>query len=153
MSRRARQLIDLLEPTVEALGYELVDLEFNSSARHGLLRLYIDGPEGITLDDCQAVSHQVSGVLDVEDPIKTEYDLEVSSPGLDRILRTLAHYEQFLGFAVNVRLKRPEQNRRKVSGVLHATDESSITLEVDGETMVFRRDNIEKTRLVPVYDA
>ena len=84
MSRRAQQLIDLLEPTVESLGYELIDLEFNSSARHGLLRIYIGVPDGVTVDDCSKVSHHVSGILDVEDPIKSEYDLEVSSPGVDR---------------------------------------------------------------------
>ena len=153
MSRRAQQLIDLLEPTVESLGYELIDLEFNSSARHGLLRLYIGGPDGVTVDDCSKVSHHVSGILDVEDPIQSEYDLEVSSPGVDRILRTTAHYEQFTGWAVNVRLKRPEHNKRKFTGVLTAVSETEVSLEADGETIVLSRNNIEKTRLVPVFDA
>ncbi len=153
MSRRAQQLIDLLEPSVEALGYELVDLEFNSSSRHGMLRLYINGPEGVSLEDCEKVSRQVSGILDVEDPIKTEYDLEVSSPGLDRVLRTTAHYEEFIGLAVNVLLKRPEQNRRKYTGVLLTANDTEVSLKVEDETLVLSRDNIEKTRLVPVYEA
>ena len=153
MSRRAQQLIDLLEPTVESLGYELIDLEFNSSARHGLLRIYIGGPDGVNVDDCSKVSHHVSGILDVEDPIKSEYDLEVSSPGVDRVIRTTAHYEQFLGSEVNVRLKRPEQNRRKCTGVLTAVSDTEVSLEADGETIVLNRDNIDKTRLVPVFDA
>ncbi len=153
MSRRVQQLIDLLEPTVESLGYELIDLEFNSSARHGLLRIYIGGPDGVTVDDCSKVSHHISGILDVEDPIKSEYDLEVSSPGVDRVIRTTAHYEQFLGSEVNVRLKRPEQNRRKCTGVLTAVSDTEVSLEADGETIVLNRDNIDKTRLVPVFDA
>lgn len=153
MSRKAQQLIDLLEPTVEALGYELIDLEYNSSSKHGLLRLYINHPNGITVDDCSEVSHQVSGVLDVEDPIKSEYDLEVSSPGVDRILRTTAHYEEFKGWEVNVRLKRPEQNRRKLKGVLGTVSDREVTVNVDGEELKLDRKNIEKTRLVPVFDA
>ncbi len=153
MSRRVQQLIDLLEPTVESLGYELIDLEFNSSARHGLLRLYINGPEGVNVEDCSKVSHQVSGVLDVEDPIKSEYDLEVSSPGVDRILRKTAHYEEFMGWEVTIRLRRPVQNRRKLTGTLKSVSDSEVELDAEGETIVVSRDNIEKTRLVPVFDA
>ncbi|MFK8029448.1 MAG: ribosome maturation factor RimP [Gammaproteobacteria bacterium] len=152
MSRKAQQLIDLLEPTVESLGYQLIDLEYNASSKHGLLRLYIGHPDGITVDDCQKVSHQVSGILDVEDPIKSEYDLEVSSPGVDRILRTTAHYEEFMGSEVNIRLKRPEQNRRKLTGVIMAVSDKELSVEVEGETMVLNRENIDKTRLVPVFD-
>ncbi len=148
MSRRVQQLIDLLEPTVESLGYELIDLEFNSS----LLRLYINGPNGVNVEDCAKVSHHVSGVLDVEDPIKSEYELEVSSPGVDRIIRTTSHYEEFVGCEVSVRLKRPDQNRRKLTGLLKSVSENEVVLQVDDETIVVKRDNIDKTRLVPVFD-
>ncbi len=91
------QLLSLLEPPVGALGYELVDVEFASAGSGGLLRLYIDAPAGITVEDCERVSHRVSEILDVADPIPGAYTLEVSSPGLDRILRTREHFERFRG--------------------------------------------------------
>ena len=90
-----RMLIDLLEPSVVSLGYELVDLELNMSRGHGLVRVFIDADEGITLEDCEKVSHQISGVLDVEDPIAVDYRLEVSSPGLDRKLVKPEHFDRF----------------------------------------------------------
>lgn len=152
MSRRALELLEKIEPTVIALGYELIDLEYNSSQKHGLLRLYIDGPEGVTVDDCAAVSHQVSGVLDVEDLIPGEYNLEVSSPGLDRILRTMAHYEEFLGSEVTLRVKRAVKNRRKFKGLLAKAADEQVTVQVDGELVSFDLNNIEKTRLVPVFE-
>ena len=152
MSRRTTEMIEKLEPTVEALGYELVDVEYNPSAKHGLLRLYIDGPEGVTVEDCARVSHQVSGIMDVEDTIPGEYNLEVSSPGLDRILRTHKHYEQHLGLEVALRTKRAVSGRRKFTGLLAKAVDEQITLQVDGELVTFDLDNIEKTRLVPVFE-
>ena len=98
------QLLILLEPPVGALGYELVDVEFASAGSGGLLRLYIDAPAGITVDDCERVSHRVSEILDVADPIPGAYTLEVSSPGLDRILRTRGHFERFRGSRIRVQL-------------------------------------------------
>ena len=102
MSVTREQLLELLEPEVEALGYELAELEVNLSHGRGLLRLFIDGPEGITLDDCAKVSHQVSGLLDVEDPIQGDYNLEVSSPGADRKLVKPEHFDRFAGQAVKL---------------------------------------------------
>ncbi|MEN9461286.1 MAG: ribosome maturation factor RimP, partial [Pseudomonadota bacterium] len=101
-------LQQLFEPAVTALGYELVGVERLSFGRRGaLLRVYIDSPTGITVDDCGRVSHQISGILDVEEPIKSDYTLEVSSPGLDRPLFALEHYVRFVGKEVSLRLHRP----------------------------------------------
>src|SRR5438552_9587063 len=105
-------LMRLLEPPIEALDYELVDLEIAREGRGGVLRIYIDcrtpdGSPGITVDDCARVSHVVSQVLETHDPIKGHYTLEVSSPGFDRILRTRAHFERFAGERVFVELKLP----------------------------------------------
>ena len=92
MQRNLTQLWDLLEPVVAGMGYELVEIEYNPSTRHGVLRLYIDHEDGIQLDDCTDVSNQVSALLDVEDPIPGHYNLEVSSPGLDRPLRGIVQH-------------------------------------------------------------
>jgi len=92
-----RDLTGLFEPVIESMGYELVGVEFSTNGRHGTLRVYIDREQGVSLDDCAAISHQISGILDVEEPIKQAYDLEISSPGIDRPLFKLADYERFAG--------------------------------------------------------
>ena len=151
MSRRAKELIEKLEPCVLALGYELVDLEYNSSPLHGLLRIYIDSPDGVSLEDCEMVSHQVSGVLDVEDLIKGQYNLEISSPGLDRILRTVEHYQRFIGEQVLVQLKRPQDGQRKFKGLLVKAEGDEIVLRINDQDLTLTLANIMKTRLVPVF--
>ena len=93
------KLIALTEPLLGQLGYELVDLEFAPGRAHALLRIFIDRPEGVGLDDCERVSREISALFDVEDPVPTGYTLEVSSPGLDRVLRTPAHFQRFVGNA------------------------------------------------------
>lgn len=107
MSSKLEQLQALLAPVVEALGYECWGVEFISQGRHSVLRVYIDRPEGILIDDCEAVSRQVSGILDVEDPISGEYTLEVSSPGMDRPLFTLEQFAKHAGEQVKIRLRSP----------------------------------------------
>ncbi len=116
-------LIRLLEPPIEALGFELVDLEFAREGRGGVLRIFIDrraedSAAGVTVDDCARVSHAVSEVLEIHDPIKGHYTLEVSSPGFDRILRTRAHFERFVGERIFAELKLPMEGRRRFVGVL-----------------------------------
>lgn len=143
------QLLSLLEPPVGALGYELVDVEFASAGSGGLLRLYIDAPAGITVDDCERVSHRVSEILDVEDPIPGAYTLEVSSPGLDRILRTREHFERFRGSRIRVQLSLPIEGRRRYTGTLTSVTEDSIEMEVDGEPVQLERTRIHKARVVP----
>ena len=143
------QLLSLLEPPVGALGYELVDVEFASAGSGGLLRLYIDAPAGITVDDCERVSHRVSEILDVEDPIPGAYTLEVSSPGLDRILRTREHFERFRGSRIRVQLSLPIEGRRRYTGTLTSVTEDAIEMEVDGEPVQLERTRIQKARVVP----
>jgi ribosome maturation factor RimP len=159
-------LMRLLEPLVEALGFELLDVEYAQSGRSGVLRIFIDRPDGgaggsesgadakeqdsgVTVDDCAAVSHAVSEVLEAEDPIKGRYTLEVSSPGFDRVLRKRAHFERFMGERVFVELKLPIEGRRRFVGTLRSIDESSIVVEVDGRAHQLPLERIQKARLRP----
>jgi len=148
-------LIRLLEPAIEALGFELVDLEFGRAGRGGTLRIFIDrsGAEqasGVTVEDCARVSHAVSDVLDAEDPIAGEYTLEVSSPGRDRVLRTRAHFERFLGERVFVELKLPIEGRRRFVGPLKSLASDAIVVEVDGRDHELPLERIQKSRLRPL---
>ncbi|MFO7305302.1 MAG: ribosome maturation factor RimP [Gammaproteobacteria bacterium] len=143
------QLSELLGPLVSELGYELWELEYVQRRGGSLLRLYIDSPRGITLDDCERVSHAVSERLDAVDPIPDRYVLEVSSPGVDRVLRTPAHFERFTGERVRVEMMRPIEGRKRFLGWLLAVDEREITLNVDGGRVILPLDEIHKARLAP----
>ncbi len=147
-------LMRLLEPPIEALGYELVDVEFVRAGSGGVLRIFIDRPtsesgDGVTVDDCAHVSHAVSQVLETQDPIKGHYTLEVSSPGFDRVLRTRAHFERFLGERVFAELKLPMDGRRRFVGALKAVSSDTIVLEVDGTAYALPLERILKARLRP----
>lgn len=143
------ELIELLEPPVRAMGYELVELEYSPAGGGSLLRLYIDGPGGITLDDCEQVSNHISGLLDVEDPIPGAYNLEVSSPGIDRPLRTLAHFQHFAGQVAKIQLDAPLNGRRRYKGQLQGVEGETVQIEVDGELHELPFGRISKARLVP----
>jgi ribosome maturation factor RimP len=144
-------LLRLIEPPVEALGLELVDVEFASAGRGGVLRVFIDRcaaeEPAITVDDCARVSHALSEMLEVEDPIKGHYTLEVSSPGFDRILRTKAHFERFVGARVAVELRLPMDGRRRFVGDLRAVDGEAIAVLVDGQEYRLPLERIQKARL------
>src|SRR6202453_987333 len=156
-------LMRLLEPPIEALGFELLELELAQAGQGGLLRLYIDRaragadvPGGadergsqVTVDDCAAVSHAVSQVLEMEDPIKGNYSLEVSSPGFDRILRKRAHFERFVGERIFAELKLPLEGRRRFVGMLKSIGNDSILVEVDGRPYELPLERIQKARLRP----
>ena len=161
-------LLRLLEPPIEAMDYELVDVEFVREGRGGVLRVFIDRqgvgasggepmaggpgvqpPPGVTVEDCARVSHAVSQVLELEDPIKGHYTLEVSSPGFDRILRKRAHFERFVGERVLAELKLPIDGRRRFTGVLKAIADDSIVVEVDGQAHRLPLERIQKARLRP----
>lgn len=144
------ELIHLLEPAVGGLGYELVELEFVPAGSSGLLRLYIDAPPGITLDDCERVSRQVSAILDAEDPIPGQYTLEVSSPGLDRVLRTREHFKRFAGNRIKLQLELPIEGRKRFTGTLLEALEDGIAMDVDGVRRMFGYAQIQRARLVPV---
>jgi ribosome maturation factor RimP len=147
-------LMSLLEPTIEALDYELVDVEFAREGRGGVLRIFIDrragdARPGITVDDCAAVSHAVSSVLETQDPIKGHYTLEVSSPGFDRILRTRAHFQRFVGERVFAEMKLPIQGRRRFVGILKSLEGDMIVVDVDGKAHSLPLEQIQKARLRP----
>jgi ribosome maturation factor RimP len=143
------ELANFLEPAVERLGYELVDLEVRLGGKGGLVRLYIDKPDGIDLDDCEKVSLAVSAVLDVEDPVPGNYNLEVSSPGLDRKLTKIEHFQRFEGETVKVQLRFPIEGRRRFRGTLLSSDDENIVVEVDGESFSLPLKTIDTARLVP----
>ncbi len=143
------RLLELLEPAVAAMGFELADLELHRG-RRGVLRLFIDREGGVTLDDCQLVSEQVGAVLDVEDPLPGSYVLEVSSPGFDRRLRTQAHFERFVGERVRIELKDAREGRRNFTGQLTGVEGGKVLLEVDGEMWQLPLNDIAVARLAPV---
>ena len=149
MATREQQLTELLEPTVEALGFELWGIEYVASGKHTLLRLYIDAEQGITVDNCAAVSEQVSAVMDVEDPISSEYTLEVSSPGMDRLLFKLSQYPAYVGEWVELRLRSPFEGRRKFRGVLKGIEGDEVVIHVDDHEYLLPHSAIEKARVQP----
>ena len=152
MKQDPLQLGALLEPAIEALGYQLVGVEYRSGGPGGaLLRVYIDCEGGITADDCERVSYQVSGLLDVKDPIPGHYTLEVSSPGLDRLLFRREDYERFAGSLVKLRMAVPQEGRRKYQGRLLRLEGGNVVVDQDGEEVALALDQIEQARLVPEY--
>jgi len=143
-----RGLLELLEPTLAKLGYELVDLELYFG-RRGLLRLYIDKDTGVTLADCEFVSRQIGAFLDVEDPLPGSYVLEVSSPGFDRRLRTIEHFRRFQNEEVKIELARPRDGRKRLKGRLTHVGDESVSVAVDGVNWDVDLADIGVARLVP----
>jgi ribosome maturation factor RimP len=144
-------LYDLFNPVVSAMGYELLGIEHIAQGRHSVLRIFIDQESGITLDDCEQVSRQVSALLDVEDPIKGNYSLEVSSPGMDRPLFEAEHFRRYIGEVAQIRLSFPFEGRRKFQGTIEAVDGEQIKLRVEGETYEFNLDDMDTAHLVPQF--
>ncbi|CED70571.1 ribosome maturation factor RimP [Aliivibrio wodanis] len=151
MTGLERQLTEMLEAPVGALGYELVGLEFIRAGEHSTLRVFIDHENGIFVEDCAEASRQISAVMDVEDPITVAYNLEVSSPGLERPLFKAAHYQQFVGHEVSLVLKMPMNNRRKWKGDILEVNGEIVTVTVDGNNEEFALSNISKANLVPKF--
>lgn len=164
------RLIALTEPLLAGLGYELVDVEYQATRSEATLRVYIDWPEGVKpaevaaapddgtrafdgigVEDCERVSRELSALLDVEDPITVPYQLEVSSPGADRILRTPAHYLRYVGQRVHVELIAPRDGRKRFTGTLTRADEVGFELNVDGAAVTFRYAEVGRTRLAPEW--
>jgi ribosome maturation factor RimP len=145
------ELNRLIEPAVEAVGFEFVGLEYIAQGRNSVLRIFIDSEAGITVDDCATVSRQVSGVLDVEDPISGHYNLEVSSPGLDRPLFKLAHFERFVGQEIKLRAHTPVNGRRNFRGLLKEVVGDAVVMLVDGQEYSIAHSNVEKANLVPDF--
>jgi ribosome maturation factor RimP len=164
------RLLALAEPLVQRLGYELVDVEYAATRSEATLRVYIDWPEGkmsaeaqqagddgtrafdgIGVEDCEKVSRELSALLDVEDPITVPYQLEVSSPGADRILRTPAHYRRFIGERALVELSTPREGRRRYTGALVRAGDEDFEVNVDGSAVSIRYTEVGKTRLAPDF--
>ncbi len=152
MSGKQRLLDEMIRPVVEGLGYECWGIEFNSQGKHSTLRVFIDSEKGILVDDCEVVSRQISGVLDVEDPIAGEYALEVSSPGMDRPLYTLSQFERYAGHKVSLRLRMPFEGRRKFEGVLKGIEGGDVVLVVEDHEYLLPIDSIDKANVVPQFD-
>lgn len=151
MKQAPEHLQNLIEPIVTGLGYECVGIEYNPHPQHGLLRIYIDNENGILVDDCSKVSHQISGILDVEDPIQGNYQLEVSSPGANRPLFTIAQFEQFTGKTVTVNLYKAIKGRRKITGLIQKVEEEIVFLSEAGQVFEIPFTAISKAQLVPDY--
>ncbi len=152
MSSKLEQLQAMLAPVVESLGYQCWGIEFISQGRHSLLRVYIDHANGILIDDCEAVSRQVSAVLDVEDPISSEYTLEVSSPGMDRPLFTLEQFAKHAGEQVKIKLRSPFEGRRNFQGLLKGVEEQDVIVQADEHEYLLPVDSIEKANIIPRFD-
>jgi len=149
VASKEQQLIDMLKPVVEAMGYDFWGLEYIAQGKNSVLRIFIDGENGINVDDCAAVSRQVSGVMDVEDPISSEYNLEVSSPGLDRPIFTLEQFEKYVGEFVDVKLRYAFEGRRKFKGKLVGIEDGEdIVIHVDNHEYLLPIDSIDKANLI-----
>jgi ribosome maturation factor RimP len=144
------RLIARFEPVLAEAGYELIEVEFVTGQGGATLRIYIDGPKGIDVDDCGAASHCLSELLDVDDPFPGAYSLEVSSPGTDRVLRTPEHFARFLDSRVKVELAVPRDGRKRYTGVLRRTDGVSIELEVDNFSVSIKLAEVARARLAPL---
>jgi len=149
----SKRLVALLQPLVESLDYEFVGLEYLDNPKQSVLRIYIDAEEGVGLEDCEAVSREVAALLDVEDPIRGHYNLEISSPGVERPLFTPEQFERFSGHEARVSLFAPEDGRRKFRGTILGLDDDRLRLQVDGDEVSLAMNNIAKARLVPDWDA
>jgi ribosome maturation factor RimP len=152
MKQDPLQIGALLEPGIRSMGYELVGVEYQGGAHGGgLLRVYIDNEQGISADDCQKVSYQVSGVLDVEDPIPGHYTLEISSPGLDRLLFRAEDFERFAGHLVRIRMRVAIDGQRRFKGRLKGLQEGVVLIEQDDAELGLPLEQIEQARLVPEF--
>ena len=151
MSKRVEQLTALFAPVVEDLGVVLWGVEY-IQGRGAVVRVFIDHEDGITVDNCAAVSHEISGVLDVEDPISGEYNLEVSSPGMDRPMFELAQYADYIGEDVQLKLLAPIAGKRKLTAAIVAVDGETLVVELDGETLRIPYGQVDRARLQPRFD-
>ncbi|MEH6444355.1 MAG: ribosome maturation factor RimP [Oceanospirillaceae bacterium] len=151
MSAKLNKLQEMLDPIAQSMGFELWGLEYLSQGKDSILRIYIDAPEGVSVDDCAQLSHQASGILDVEDIITGMYTLEVSSPGLDRLLFKLDHYVAYVGHTVKIKLRMPFDGRRNFKGLLKGVETDEVILEVDNEEYLLPIDYIDKAQVEPQY--
>ena len=152
MGQQSVKIATLIEPSLDALGYELVGVEYVAQGKHSILRVYIDAPEGVDVNDCQKASQQISGVLDVEEPISGQYTLEVSSPGLERPLFSAAHFERFAGERAEIRMHSPIDGQRKFTGQLAGVEDNKLLLNLENEESIsLSLADIDKAKLKPEW--
>lgn len=149
VTKKEAELADLLRATVEAMGFALWGLEFRAQGKNSLLRIYIDREAGVQVDDCAQVSRQISGILDVEDPIAGEYSLEVSSPGIDRFLFSIEQCQQYVGEWLEVKLRAPFEGRKNFNGTLVGIEDQDVVVRIDDDEYVLPFDSIDKAKVKP----
>ncbi len=152
MSQSLKHLWDLFEPVVIGMGYELVEIEYLPNPKYGVLRLFIDKEAGIQVEDCSAVSRQISALIDVEDPVSGKFNLEVSSPGLDRPLRRAEDFQQFSGEVIKVKTSMAFEGQRNFKGLLKGLEEDLVVIECEDKEVRLPITAIDKARLVPDFD-
>lgn len=152
MASKQELLQEMIAPIITSLGCELWGLEYLTQGRYTTLRIFIDAANGVSLEDCEKVSRQISAVMDVEDPIQGEYTLEVSSPGMDRPLYTFEQYARYVGETVNLRLRMARDGRRRFKGEILSVENNEVRVVVEGKEYVFAVDAIDKANIEPRYD-
>ena len=151
MATIEKKLEEMLTSPVEALGHRLWGLEYIQAGKHSILRVYIDNDNGIFIEDCAETSRQISAVLDVEDPISTEFTLEVSSPGVDRPLFSSEQYASYIDETVKIQLTMPVAGSRNLKGTVIGVEGQTLTLSVDGNELIIALDNIRRGNLIAKF--
>jgi ribosome maturation factor RimP len=151
MASIQERLTELFAPIVQSLECELWGVEYVAQGRDSVLRVYIEKTDGVMIEDCEKISRQLSSVLDVEDVIRSEYTLEVSSPGMDRPLFKLSHFQENIGEMVHVRLRIAFEGRRRFKGILKGIEDEEVILEVDNEEYILPYELIDKANIVPQF--
>ena len=151
MRQDQAHLWDLFEPVVSGMGYDLIEIEHFPNPKHGVLRLYIDKEGGVNVDDCSNVSRQISALIDVEEPVRGQFNLEISSPGADRPLRRLQDFQRFIGSLVKLKTVMPLEGQRNFKGRLLEASEEVLVIETDTEEISLPMNAVEKARIVPEY--
>jgi len=152
MRQSMSHLWELFEPVVTGMGYELVEIEHQPHSTNGVLRLYIDKESGIVVEDCSAVSRQISALIDVEDPISGHFNLEVSSPGLDRPLRRVKDFQRFSGEIVKIKTGMAIEGQRNFKGLLRGIENDQVIIECEDKEVRLPLSAIDKARLVPDFE-
>ena len=151
MKRDHSHLWDLFEPVISGMGYELIEIEHFPNPKHGVLRLYIDKEGGVDVEDCSNVSRQISALIDVEDPVSGQFNLEISSPGLDRPLRRVKDFHRFTGSLVKIKTVVPMDGQRNFKGRLLKADDDVLVIETDTEEISMPMSAVDKARIVPEF--
>ncbi len=148
MKDKLSVLNELFRPVIETMGFQLWGIEYVNQGRYSLLRIYLDKPDGVDVEDCAKVSKQLGSILDVEEPITGDYTLEVSSPGLDRSLFTLDQFNEFAGYHAKVRLSESFENRRNFTGQIKAVENSEVIMIIGSAEITLPFELIEKANIV-----